>query len=176
MCVLSVTSEVLLEGRERSISTLKSEIPGCTLMCKCSEVEGESVGSQIKKRHLKIWDFYRHWLLTLTTSPPSTFISCFKFWCNRLVLDLHFSSPKRSTRNKKTPAIISCKAISLSSSSITISRTQSFISLLQPFSLDNNEFLVPSDTAETSDNPSTLDRTLRAFRKAASFWNISRKI
>lgn len=54
-----------------------------------------------KTRHLKIWDFYSHELITLTTSPPSTFISCFKFWCNRLVLDLHFSSPKRSTRNNK---------------------------------------------------------------------------
>lgn len=102
MCIISSQkSEMFLEGRERNISTLKLEIPGSNLMCKWVQWGWGAKCGEPKKRHLKIWDFYSHELITLTTSPPSTFISCFKFWCNRLVLDLHFSSPKRSTRNNK---------------------------------------------------------------------------
>lgn len=39
--------------------------------------------------------------LTLTTSPPSTFISWRRFCCSRLVLERHFSRPRRSTGKKK---------------------------------------------------------------------------
>lgn len=38
--------------------------------------------------------------LTLTTSPPSTFMSCLRFCCSRLVLDRHFRSPSRSTETE----------------------------------------------------------------------------
>lgn len=46
--------------------------------------------------------------LTLTTSPPSTFISWRRFCCKRLVLERHFSKPSRSTgkKRKKTTVII----------------------------------------------------------------------
>lgn len=36
--------------------------------------------------------------LTLTTSPPSTFISWRRFCWRRLVLERHFSRPRRSTK------------------------------------------------------------------------------
>lgn len=39
--------------------------------------------------------------LTLTTSPPSTFISWRRFCCSRLVLERHFSRPSKSTGTKK---------------------------------------------------------------------------
>lgn len=40
-------------------------------------------------------------LITFTTSPPSTFISCLRFCCSRLVLERHFSSPRRSTGDRQ---------------------------------------------------------------------------
>lgn len=43
--------------------------------------------------------------LTLTTSPPSTFIRCRRFCCKRLVLERHLSRPSRST-GKNTHAEI----------------------------------------------------------------------
>lgn len=105
-----------------------------------------------------MWDFYRHELLTLTTSPPSTFISCFKFWCNRLVLDLHFSSPKRSTRNNKKRQNQQLSHAGYSPFLRLHHHRQDtkFYSLISAFSLDKKEFLIPSDAAETSDNPSAL--------------------
>lgn len=45
--------------------------------------------------------------LTLTTSPPSTFISCRRFCCSRLVLERHFSKPRRSTMKDKEMKLIS---------------------------------------------------------------------
>lgn len=39
--------------------------------------------------------------LTLTTSPPSTFMSWRRFCWRRLVLERHFSKPRRSTRKKR---------------------------------------------------------------------------
>lgn len=39
--------------------------------------------------------------ITFTTSPPSTFISCLRFCCSRLVLERHFSSPRRSTGDRE---------------------------------------------------------------------------
>lgn len=43
--------------------------------------------------------------VTFTTSPPSTFINCRKFCCRRLVLDLHFSNPRRSTANRMQESV-----------------------------------------------------------------------
>ena len=43
--------------------------------------------------------------VTFTTSPPSTFISCLRFCCSRLVLDRHFRSPSRSTENGKWQSV-----------------------------------------------------------------------
>lgn len=45
--------------------------------------------------------------LTFTTSPPSTFMSCRRFCCRRLVFERHLSRPKRSTvgRQRVTPPV-----------------------------------------------------------------------
>lgn len=59
--------------------------------------------------HLHVQSLVMHWqrldrsvcvALTLTTSPPSTFISWRRFCCSRLVLERHFSRPSRSTGKK----------------------------------------------------------------------------
>ena len=57
--------------------------------------------------------------VTFTTSPPSTFISCLRFCCSRLVLDRHFRSPSRSTGNGKRQSVPPSKDSSLPHAPIT---------------------------------------------------------
>lgn len=67
--------------------------------------------------------------LTFTTSPPSTFMSCRRFCCRRLVFERHLSRPKRSTVGRQRVSPTSClpdlpSALQLSPHQMSMGETQ----------------------------------------------------
>lgn len=177
MCVLSVLNIWnLLEGRERSISTLKFETPGCNLMCKwvqwgwggkCGEPKQNDASKPgiFKDSNSLPWPLHHHQPSSAASSSGATG-SC---WISTSAV------PRGQLEIKKNQLNHAGYFPSLTLHNHMQDKEFYFLSSAF-FPLDNDVFLVPPDTAETSDNPSTLTELWKAFRKAASFWNISRKI
>lgn len=133
MCVLSVLNIWnLLEGRERSISTLKFETPGCNLMCKwvqwgwggkCGEPKQKDASKPgiFKDINSLPWPLHHHQPSSAASSSGATG-SC---WIST-------SAVPRGQLGIKKPNYI-MQVISLPSPSITTCRTKEFYFLSSAF-------------------------------------------